>query len=234
MWDNHQALDLLSSSLFVLVALMVLYTISQWTVNLPVFPLKEVSVSAIDGSGELKHVTRDQIDGAIRGKVRGNFFTVDMEATRAAFRKLPWVCNASVRRIWPQSLEVVLEEHVALARWGSSALVNTHGEVFNAASDDEKLPVFEGPAESSHDMARQYIAFNKLLRPLQQNIEQINLSARRAWRVHLDNGSVLELGREQMETRLGRYVLVHDVSIANLNQQLSYVDLRYPNGFAVR
>jgi cell division protein FtsQ len=37
-----------------------------------------------------------------------------------------------------------------------------------------------------------------------------------------------------METRLGRYVLVHDVSIAKLNQQLSYVDLRYPNGFAVR
>jgi cell division protein FtsQ len=234
MWDNHQALDLLSSSLFFLVALMVLYAISQWTVNLPVFPLKEVSVSAINGSGELKHVTRDQIDGAVRGKVRGNFFTVDMDATRAAFRKLPWVRNASVRRIWPQSLEVTLEEHIALARWSSTALVNTHGEIFNAASDDEKLPVFEGPAESSRDMVRQYIAFNKLLRPLQQNIEQINLSPRRAWRIHLDNGSILELGREQMETRLGRYVLVHDVSIAKLRQQLSYVDLRYPNGFAVR
>ena len=234
MWDNHQALDLLSSSLFLLVALMVLYVISQWTVNLPVFPLKEVSVSAINVSGELKHVTRDQIDGAVRGKVRGNFFTVDMDATRAAFRKLPWVRNASVRRIWPQSLEVTLEEHVALARWSSTALVNTHGEVFNAASDDETLPVFEGPAESSRDMVRQYIAFNKLLRPLQQSIEQINLSPRRAWRVHLDNGSILELGREQMETRLGRYVLVHDVSIAKLNQQLRYVDLRYPNGFAVR
>jgi cell division protein FtsQ len=234
MWDNHQALDLLSSSLFLLVALMVLYVISQWTVNLPMFPLKEVSVSAINGSGELKHVTRDQIDGAVRGKVRGNFFTVDMDATRTAFRKLPWVRNASVRRIWPQSLEVTLEEHIALARWGSTALVNTHGEVFNAVFDDEKLPVFEGPAESSRDMVRQYIGFNKLLRPLQQNIEQINLSPRRAWRIHLDNGSILELGREQMETRLGRYVLVHDVSIAKLNQQLSYVDLRYPNGFAVR
>ena len=144
-----------------------------------------------------------------------------MDATRTAFRKLPWVRNASVRRIWPQSLEVTLEEHIALARWSSTALVNTHGEVFNAVFDDEKLPVFEGPAESSRDMVRQYI-------------EQMNLSPRRAWRIHLDNGSILELGREQMETRLGRYVLVHDVSIAKLNQQLSYVDLRYPNGFAVR
>lgn len=234
MWDNHQVLDLLASTLFTLVALIVLYGISQWTVNLPLFPLKEVSVSATNSSsGELKHVTRDQIDKAVKNEVRGNFFTVDMDATRVAFRKLPWVRNASVRRVWPQSLEVTLEEHVVLARWGSTALVNTHGEVFNAASA-EKLPIFEGPAESSQDLTRQYVAFNEILRPLQQSIEQISLSPRRAWRVHLDNGTILELGREQVKTRLERYILMHDMSIARLNRQLSYVDLRYPNGFAVR
>ncbi len=51
MWDNHQVLDLLASTLFALVALIVLYGISQWTVNLPLFPLKEVSVSAANSSG---------------------------------------------------------------------------------------------------------------------------------------------------------------------------------------
>lgn len=234
MWDNHQALDFLASSLFTVTGLMVLYAVNEWMVNSPVFPLKEVSISAInDSRGELKHVTRDQIDGVVRSKVRGDFFTVDVDATRAAFRNLPWVRDASVRRVWPQTLEVMLEEHIALARWGSTALVNTYGEVFNAVSD-EKLPVFEGPADSSRDVMRQYAAFNKSLLPLQQNIEQINLSPRRAWRVHLDNGIILELGREQMEARLERYVLAHDSSIAKLNRQLSYVDLRYPNGFAVR
>lgn len=176
MWDNHQVLDLLASTLFALVAMIALYGISQWTVNLPLFPLKEVSVSATNSrSGELKHVTRDQIDKAVKSEVRGNFFTVDMDATRVAFIKLPWVRNASVRRVWPQSLEVTLEEHVALARWGSAAMVNTHGEVFNAASTD-KLPIFEGPMESSRDLTRQYAAFNEMLRPLQQSIEQIYLS----------------------------------------------------------
>ena len=57
-----------------------------------------------------------------------------------------------MRRVWPQSLEVKLEEHVALARWGSSALVNMHGEIFDAAADEE-LPLFEGPEESPRDMA---------------------------------------------------------------------------------
>lgn len=234
MWDNHQALDLLASSLFTLVALMVLYAFSQWAINLPVFPLKEVSVSAINSSsGKLKQVTRDQIDDAVRSEVRGNIFTVDINAVRDAFRKLPWVRNATVRRVWPQGLEVMLEEHIALARWGSTALVNTYGEVFNAASE-EKLPLLEGPAGSSGEMMRQYAAFSELLQPLQQSIEQISLSPRRAWRVRLDNGILLELGREQMETRLARYAGVHGLSIAQLNQQLSYVDLRYPSGFAVR
>ena len=92
-------------------------------------------------------MTREQIDGVVRNAVSGNFFTVDLEATRKAFVKLPWVRTASVRRIWPQGLEVTLEEHMALARWAGGALVNFQGEIFNAASD-EPLPEFEGPEEA--------------------------------------------------------------------------------------
>ena len=230
MWDNHQTLDLLANWLFVLAALTAAYLISQWAVHLPLLPLNEVSVRA-SGSGELKHVTREQIAEAVRSGVTGNFFTVDLERTRDAFRKLPWARNATVRRVWPQSLDVMLEEHMPLARWGDSSLVSTNGEIFNAASDEE-LPVFEGPTDSSYEMVRQHAVFNKLLQPLRQHVAQISLSARRAWRIRLKNGTLLELGREQTETRLERYVAVHDQTAALLNQRLSYVDLRYPAGFA--
>ncbi|MEO8991440.1 MAG: cell division protein FtsQ/DivIB [Nitrosospira sp.] len=231
MWDNHQALASLANWLFALAALIVGYPITQLMINSSLFPLKEVSLG--DSNGGLKHVTREQIDGAVRSAVAGNFFTVDLEATRKIFVELPWVRSASVRRIWPQGLEVTLEEHVALARWGGDALVNFQGEIFNAASD-EALPEFEGPEASASEMARQYAGFKKMLRPLQQNIARMNLSDRRAWRVHLDNGTILELGREQMGLRLERYVQVHDSSIMQLNRRLTYVDLRYPSGFAVR
>ena len=231
MWDNHQALASLANWLFALAALIVVYLIGQLTINSPLFPLKEVS---LDGSGgRLAHVTREQVDGVVRSAAAGNFFTVDLEATRKAFVKLPWVRTASVRRIWPQGLEVTLEEHMALARWSGGALVNFQGEIFNAASD-EPLPEFEGPEESASEMARQYAVFKKMLQPLQQNIARMSLSDRRAWRVSLENGTLLELGREQMGMRLERYVQVHDRSLVQLNQQLTYVDLRYPSGFAVR
>ena len=237
MWDNHHTLHLLANLLFAMVALAATYTIGSWAVNSSVFPLKQVSVSGINNSnGELRHVTWEQIDKVVRSKIAGNFLTVDLDATRDAFEKLPWVRVAGVRRHWPQTLEVTLEEHVAVARWGSEALVNTHGEVFDGAvtTVEGELPVFIGPPESSFDVARQYAAFGKLLQPLRQNIAQLNLSPRRAWRIHLENGTVLELGRDQMEARLARYVLAYDRSLAQLNQQLAYVDLRYSNGFAVR
>ena len=44
---------------------------------------------------------------------------------------------------------------------------------------------------------------------------------------------VLELGREDMQQRLARFVEVYPYSLAALQDKVKYVDLRYRNGFAV-
>lgn len=101
---------------------------------------------------------------------------------------------------------------------------------------DEKFPVFTGPMEAnSGEVIEKYHLFSQILAPLQQSIAKINLSSRHAWRIQLEAGTILELGRVEMEERLRRYVSVYNHSIAHLNQgmPLAYVDLRYPNGFAV-
>lgn len=219
--------------MFAVAALTVIYLGVQWMINLPLLPLKEVSVRSNSSSGELRHVTREQVSDAVYREVGGNFLTIDLEAARRTFEKLAWVRVASVRRIWPDGLDVVVEEHVPLAHWGDSALVNRQGEIFNATSD-EPLPIFEGPKESVREMVHQHAVFTRLLQPLKQDVEQVELSPRRAWRVRLGNGTILELGREQLEKRLERYIQTHDQVAARLNQRLSYVDLRYVSGFAAR
>jgi cell division protein FtsQ len=233
MWDNHQALNQVADWLFALAGLTAIYLVVQWTIHLPLLPLKEVSIRSNSGSGELKHVTREQVSDAVHREVGGNFLTIDLEAARGTFEKLAWVRVASVRRIWPNGLDVVVEEHVPLAHWGDSALVNRQGEIFNATSD-EPMPIFEGPRESVREMVHQHAVFTRLLQPLKQDVEQMELSPRRAWRVRLGNGTILELGREHLEKRLERYVQTHGLVAARLNQPLSYVDLRYVSGFAAR
>jgi cell division protein FtsQ len=234
MWDNYRVLNIMANCLFTLIVLAAAAAISPSVMNLPIFALKEVSITGTNKTdGRFKYITREQINSLISSQIAGSFFTVNLDTISNAFEKLPWVRAASVRRHWPHSLEIKLEEHVVLARRSSSELVNIYGEVFTAVTN-KRLPEFTGPVESSYEVSQQYVVFRKLLQPLQKNIAQIDFSPRRAWRIHMEDGVVLELGREQVETRLGLYVLAHEHIVSQFKEQVTYVDLRYPNGFSVR
>ena len=239
MWNNPNALNFLSKILFGMVAIAVLYAIGLQLIRPPFFPIKEISINVVRGETKnmaLQNVTNEQIEQLVKTEIDGNFISVNLTAVREAFVKLPWVREAKVNREWPHGLNVTLEEHRALAYWGSHALVNTYGEVFRVSAEMD-LPVFTGPNEASaHEVTQQYQRFNQILAPLQQKIAELILTPRYAWRIQLDTGTVLELGRDETEERLIRYVSIFNHSIALLNQQgpLAYVDLRYPNGFAIR
>ncbi|NIO43256.1 MAG: FtsQ-type POTRA domain-containing protein, partial [Burkholderiales bacterium] len=76
------------------------------------------------------HVTREQVRTIVVDELRGTFFTIDLQGAQTAFEKLPWVRRVDIRRRWPDRLVVAIEEHRELARWGNTALVNLHGELF--------------------------------------------------------------------------------------------------------
>lgn len=228
MWDRPELLNTLASLLYAVAALLALYAVIVLVVHLPVFPLREVRVT-----GELANVTREQIEEIVRNELRGNFFTLDLAQARRSFEKLAWARRVDVRRHWPDRLELTVEEHVPLARWGDAGLVNTHGEVF-VASHEGRLPVFVGPPGSAKEIAIQYAYFRRSLEPLGRAPEQVSVSARRAWSVRLEGGLTLELGREDLENRLARFVQNYGHTMATLKRRIEYADLRYPNGFAVR
>ena len=226
MWDNAPLLRSFANALFGLSLVLVLYGVVRYVLRLPVFPLRAVELTAAP-----QRVSSEQLGKVVREQVSGNFFTVDLENTRQAFEKLPWVRKVSVRRKFPWSLQVEVEEQVALATWNGKELVNTHGEVF-AGKVDQDLPVFTGQPDSSQQVTQMYGELNAALQPMKQQIAQISLSPRYAWQVKLDNGMVLELGREEMQQRLKRFVTVYPYSLAALARPASHVDLRYRNGFA--
>jgi cell division protein FtsQ len=228
MWHKPHVLNWIASFLFAVAAVMALYAALHVVVHLPVFPLREVRVD-----GQLQHVTREQLKLIVGKHLTGNFFTVDLVKARDAFEKLPWARKVSVRRRWPDRLEVVIEEHRELARWGNLALVNTYGELFHAASDSD-LPVFYGPGDGVREVAEHYEAFTRILDGNGIRITQLVLSPRRAWQFTTDQGMVVELGREQMKERLQKFAGVYQTTLSGLGVKIAYADLRYPNGFAVR
>jgi len=223
-WDNPRLLNAAAGFLVGLVALAAVLVAAHRVASSPLFALRAVELRAAP-----ERAPRVAIEATIRAHLARNFFAVDVAALRAALEQVPWVRAASVRRVWPDRLEVALEEHVALARWGDEALVSVRGERFAAKSDAE-LPLFIGPAGAEAEVARGYTRFAPLLEPLGSPLERVVLSTRRAWQLRLADGTSLMLGRDadRAEERLRRYVEI------NPRTQSDYVDLRYPNGFAVR
>ena len=228
MWDRPDQLNRIATALYAVAWLAIAYGAVLYVIHLPIFPLRDVTVT-----GSPAHVTYAQVADIVKTELKGNFFTISLPAARAAFEKLPWVRSVNVRRKWPDRLEVSLEEHVPLARWGDEALVNVQGDVFRAAYDGE-LPTFVGPPGTAKEIAIQYAFFKRALEPIEKAPVQVQVTPRRAWEVKLAGGTTLALGREDVEARLTRFVSAYGASIGRLQRRIDYVDLRYSNGFAVR
>jgi len=228
MWDKPTLLNWIANLLFSLAVVMLLYALLFVVLHLPIFPVKQVQVE-----GNLDHVNHEQIQLIVSKYLKGNFYTLDLQRTRAAFEKLPWARKVSVRRQWPDTIVVQIEEHQALGRWGGVALVNRYGELFQAASDAQ-LPTFYGPGDAVKEVAQGYASFAQMLTQTSLQIQQLSLSSRRAWEIKTVDGRQMMLGRESARQRLQQFVSAYRQQANIAESDWRYADLRYPNGFALR
>ena len=244
MWNKPQLMTAVADLLFVAAAAALLVAIVVWSTRLPLFPLRELVVTQ-----ELREVRRSEVENSLAGRLRGNFFSVDLDAVRLSLEQLPWVRHADVRRQWPSRVEVTIEEHTPVAFWGQATgqLVNSYGEVFTAnmsVPPSVPMPVLLGPPSMAPDMLVYYQQAADVLKPLGRIPRALNVSPRLALQVKLDDGMVVELGREQpkapIHQRLERFVEFYPSVLSVARQRPSgsslpvVVDMRYPNGFALR
>jgi len=231
--------NLAAAALLGLVVLLALAAALQWAARSAWFEIR-----AIRFEGELVRTSAEGLRAGAAPRLAGNFFAIDLAKARAAFEAVPWVRRASVRRVWPDRLVVQVEEHRAAALWmgeeRDDRLVNTHGEVFvaNAADvDEEALPAFGGPDGSAAQLLAMYRRLTPHLRGLQAEIEQLHQSSRGSWRVLLDNGTTIELGRgseDEVASRTARFVATVGEATRAYRQPLEYADLRHADGYALR
>ncbi|MDR1062370.1 MAG: cell division protein FtsQ/DivIB [Azoarcus sp.] len=237
LWHRPQLLDLVSDVLLLFAAIGLGWALVTWALSRPLFPLRELILKAPPAQ-----VTQAQLEYVARTAIHGNFFTARLDEVRVAFEKLPWVRRAEVRRLWPDALELRIEEHEAVAYWKNAGngddvrLINRHGEVF-AASSDIDMPEFSGPQGAAASMLERYAAYSEMLEPLQTKLVRLDLSARGAWQLWLGSGLTIMLGRERertpLDTRLARFVAAWPQLREKLGVQVVRADLRYPDGFAL-
>jgi cell division protein FtsQ len=232
-------MNAIAALVFTLAGLVLLASAAAWVARRPLF-----AVGSVRLEGDLQRNNVTTVRANALPHLRGNFFTLDLEKTRDAFEQVPWVRHATVRRVWPNRLVVTLEEHQPVALWAgdenSDKMVNSHGEVFEANVgdvEDESLPEFSGPEGSSARVLAMYRRLLPVLQQLGSEVTGLSLSGRGSWKVELESGAAIELGRgteEEVSERTARFVRTVPTVLHRFHAPLESADLRHAEGYAVK
>ena len=220
----------LTGLLLVAVLASTVFLGKQWLSDPWRFPLSVVEVK-----GDFRYLDRQKLQAAVVPYATGGFFTVDVAAIRTAAEQLPWVHKARVKRIWPETLRLQIEEQQPVALWGEHGFLNKGGEPFVPEATDISLalPSLAGPDGQELKVLENFQRVAATLAPLGIKVTRMELDNRRAWHLQLDNAVLLELGRADAWQRLQRFVRAYPSIFAGRLDDLQHVDLRYSNGFSV-
>jgi len=211
-----------------------------WALRSPAFAIRGITLH-----GDTAHSSAEALRASVAPRLSGNFFTMDLQAARAAFQSAPWVRSAQVRRVFPDRLEVTLREHVPAAFWGAGngQMVDEQGQVFDTGGivgDAGGLPRLSGPQGQAVLTLEAFRALSAALAPAGLGLRALELTPRGGWRAELDNGGVLELGRgapDELAARAGSFTATAQEVAARHQRGLRDIesaDLRYRAGYALR
>lgn len=252
MINDARIINFVANSLALLAVLAMLVGVVVWVIQRPYFAIERIRIEPMQAD-TLNYVSTASVRATIAGRVAGNFFTIDLDETRNLLETVPWVRHARIRRVWPDTLSVQLEEQQPLALWNEDQMINTWGEAFRANQgelpDDARLPQFNGPDNSERLVVQRYAELARWFAPLNVSVSEITLSPRYAWSVGLSDGVSLSLGRDpaadvadphgrsgalSFAARIQRFVQAWPVLAQRLEgRAIESADLRYANGFAI-
>jgi cell division protein FtsQ len=216
---------------FVFSLLLVLFLLGMTKLkNVEYFPIKSV---AVIGAHHLDH---QAVQALIAPLVSNGFFAADVDRVKERLQQLVWVDQVAVRRLWPDQINVVITEKNPIAIWNNASLLSSNGDLFSPAVDSYPagLPQLIGPAGEQILMSQYYSKFSEILLPLHFKIARLELTPAMSWRLICDNGIKINIGHKDVLTRIRHFVKVYPKIVGTRAALVEYIDLRYPNGMAVR
>ena len=138
-------------------------------VALPIFAgVVTLPVQSVRISGEFVRVSKADIERAVEPLLTPGLIRIDVDALRRAALEVAGVREATVRRVWPDRLEISVIERVAVARWASGGYLGSDGTHFapDGGATADSLPVLAGPEGSHRRVLDLHTALERVLAPL--------------------------------------------------------------------
>ena len=197
--------------------------------------LQSIPVERISVTGELEHTQTAAVQDMVYPALTGGFLGADLANVQKQLEALPWIHEATVRRVWPNALEIHVVEQLPIARWGDSGFLNHEGEVFRPSQRSawQTLPTLMGPENTAPTLMRTYQRLVDLLAPLGLGLSELSVDDRGEIAAVLAGGQRMAIGGKDFLERMKRFKVVFRSELAAQMAQVESIDLRYERGVAV-
>jgi cell division protein FtsQ len=161
---------------------------------------------------------------------------LDADQVRASVVALPWVESARVRKVYPDALEISIEEHDPFAIWQHEdqlSVVQASGQVIApfANGRNASLPLVVG--SGAPQQAAEFVKTVSRFPALSQRVTAYTLVAARRWDLRLDNGVTVMLPELDATAAMADIVSL-DREQSLLSRGVVSIDMRLADRVGVR
>lgn len=216
--------------------------------------------SNIKVNGHLNFVNEDQVKETVNASLAGNYFSASLPWLESEVEKLPWISSATLRRQWPSTILVDVEEIQPVARWGGDQWLNFAGgnpvivPPIEGVVQDTGLPLLDG---NDRDARLVWKTFQRWSEKLSINglvVDEISLHSRGLWTLKVSRSALrlnavnsseyisgemenpeveIVVDKDDADAKLDRLIAALNQKLMSQFPEMKKIDLRYANGFTV-
>ncbi len=138
-------------------------------------------IEEIEVRGQLRNVNGERVKDSVVQVLQGNYFSTSLDHVESAIRELPWVFDVSVRRQWPSTLVVDVEEVQPIAEWGEAQWLNASGDLVAREPWDQKLPALSGPVSMQKTVWQMFQQWHGMFASHGLSLDQLKFDERELW-----------------------------------------------------
>ena len=250
-WNTPRALDIFSLTIGSLTFLYLLFLCYSWVISHEHFTLKNVVIEVVNNDSP--NIDKQEFQQAIKSTLNGTTLSTDLKKMVELILDNPWIEQVVIRRVWPNTIVLRVQERRLIALWNNKFLISEFGEVTNIPASDYKevekksgcyLMKIEGPKDFLSKIVARAEKTNKLLANINKKLSHLILTEQFSWEAKTTGGMTLRFGGEDLQGpmfyRLENFTKSYS-SLANKlaekgirSPEIYYVDLRYAKGFAIK
>ena len=193
-------------------------------------------VTSIKIEGDFKRVSNKRVDSILSELMNQGFLTINQSKYKNRLENIDWVKSVRINKVWPNKINVLLIEDDVIGLWNKKLLLNSSGELYNLDQRvvPKELIQFFGPDDRVNDVYERFNLYNDELVTRGILIEKIELNLRGAWEITIRPSIKIKLGEKDTQERFERFLTIWDQSLLENFELISYIDLRYREGFVIK